>query len=242
MDAKRQEAEELIYKVMDTLDKTKSNSEYYKTLFAEMSDEEFKQWCSRTLPIRFHTKPFEIEPKMDQIEKALSLVGIPLLEKIYLPYLYKNKEGKPVASHEGIVGYIHLKKMKQFLTKKNHMSTEIAKRDMKSGALISHDKGGRTSDREMEAMAVQNLNKIMKEFSTYRADYMDAKSAAYNSINTTGRLSMKDIPIEQEDSLAKMQLNTYMIGSMLQTNIINVDYYLPKTLKDKKKRTIREIE
>ena len=37
MNAKRQKAEELIYKVFDAVDKTHTNSDYYKKLFSSMS-------------------------------------------------------------------------------------------------------------------------------------------------------------------------------------------------------------
>ena len=134
MNAKRQQAEELIYKVMDTLDKEGYNSSYYKSLFAKMSDMEFFNF-------RFHTKPFVIEPKMYDIEDALKVLGVPLLEKVALPYLYVDKEGNPVWSKECMVIYIHVKKMKQFITKKNSTPTGIDNRDMKSGLLVSFDKG-----------------------------------------------------------------------------------------------------
>ena len=141
MNAKRQQAEELIYKVMDTLDKEGYNSSYYKTLFAKMSDMEFHNFCKRNLPFRFHTKPFVIEPKMYDIEDALKILGVPLLEKVALPYLYIDKNGNPVWSKECMVIYIHVKKMKQFITKKNSTPTGIDNRDMKSGLLVSFDKG-----------------------------------------------------------------------------------------------------
>ena len=63
---------------------------------------------------------------------------------------------------------------------------------MKSGLLISHDKGGKTSDREMEALAVMGLDKTMEEMSTWRADYMDAKATAYQTLSTLGKISEKE--------------------------------------------------
>ena len=141
MNAKRQKAEELIYKVFDTLDPQEYNSSYYKSIFAKMTDSEFYKFCERNLPFRFHTKPFVIEPKMYDIEEALKVLGVPLLEKVALPYLYVDKNGNPVWSKEAMVIYIHLKKMKQFITKKNSTPTGIDNRDMKSGLLVSFDKG-----------------------------------------------------------------------------------------------------
>lgn len=242
MNAKREKAEELIYKVMDTLDPKEYNSSYYKSMFAEMSDSEFLNFCKRNLPFRFHTKPFVVEPKMYDIEAALKVLGVPLLEKVALPYLYVDKSGNPVWSKEAMVIYIHLKKMKQFITKKNSTPTGIDNRDMKTGLLVSFDKGGKTSDREMEALAVMGLDETMKEMSTWRADYMDAKSVAYQTISTLGRISEEDIPLDETDSIAKNTLNAYMVSALLNTNILNNDYMLPKTLKDKQPKVVREVE
>lgn len=241
MNAKRQKAEELIYKVMDTLDKDGYNSSYYKGIFAEMSDSEFFKFCQRNLPFRFHTKPFVVEPKMYDIEAALKVLGVPLLEKVALPYLYIDQNGNPVWSKEAMVIYIHLKKMKQFITKKNSTPTGIDNRDMKSGLLVSFDKGGKTSDREMEALAVMGLDETMEEMSTWRADYMDAKSAAYQTISTLGTISKDDIPIDETDSISKNTLNAYLTSALINTNILNQDYLLPKTLADRKRKVVREV-
>lgn len=242
MTPQRKKAEELIYKVLDKLDKKEYNSSYYKALFAKMSDAEFLKFCKRPLPFRFHTKPFEIEPKMYEIEEALKVLGVPLLEKVALPYLYMDKDGNPVWSKEALVVYIHIKKMKQFITKKNSTPSSIDNRDMKSGLLVSHDKGGKTSDREMEALAVMGLEKTMKEMSTWRADYMDAKSSAYQTISTLGKISESDIPIDNKDSIAKNTLNVYMVSSLINTNILNQDYMLPKTITGRTSKIQREVD
>lgn len=99
---------------------------------------------------------------------------------------------------------------------------------------------GKTSDREMESLAVMGLDKTMKEMSTFRADYMDAKSAAYQTISTMGRVSENDIPLDDVDSISKNTLNAYMVSSLLNTNILNKDYMLPKTIADRKKKVVRE--
>lgn len=242
MTPQRKKAEELVYKVMDTLDKDGYNSSYYRELFSKMSDTEFIKFCKRNLPFRFHTKPFVVEPKMYDIEDALKILRVPLLEKVALPYLYTDKDNNPVWSKEAMVIYIHLKKMKQFITKKNSTPTGIDTRDMKSGLLVSFDKGGKTSDREMESLAVMGLDKTMDEMATWRADYMDAKSVAYQTISTLGKISAEDTPIDETDSISKNTLNAYMISSFLNTNILNSDYLLPKTIADRSPKVTRETE
>lgn len=235
----RQECEALVYQTMDALDKTRSNSAYYKELFAGMSDEKFYNYMKNDFPFKFHMKPFEIEPKMEDIQKAAKILNIPLLEKIRMPHIYVNSKGQAVMSKECMVGYIHLKKVQQFITKKNSMSTSIDDMDMKTGLLIGHDKNAKTSDREMEALAVNNMNAIMTELSRPRADGVKSRNAMMNTINTTGKVSLADIPIEQDDSIAKNLLNTYLIGACIQSNLINQDYYLPHTLKNRQKQINR---
>lgn len=235
----RKEIEEVIYKFFDTLDKTKTNSEKYKSIFASMDNKEFTKFISLKFPYRFYSSPFKIEPTMKDIKDGLKTINVPLMEKVNLPYLYKNKQGKPVQSKECFVGYCHTKKLQQFITKKNAMSTDISQRNMKTGLLISNDKNGKESDREMESLVVCNLNHTMKELSRHRADSMDAKNSMYNQINTIGQVSLSDAPVNKDDSLSKNLLNTYLLGAHLQSNLINEDYYLPYTIKNKDKKVVR---
>ena len=232
----RQEIEATIYSVFDTIDKTKTNSEHYKKLFAKMDDKEFEKFISLKFPYRFHVTPFKIEPSMDDVKNACNKLGVPLLEKVNLPYLYENSNGEPVSSKECLVGYVHLKKVQQFITKKNSMSIDISQRDMKTGLLTGFDKNGKTSDREMESLAALGLENTMKEFAKPRADSMKSKNAMYNTINTTGMVSLEDLPDEIDDSLAKNLLNTYLLGAHINSNLINQDYHLPYTMKNKKKQ------
>ena len=80
----------------------------------------------------------------------------------------------------------------------------------------------------------------IEEFSTWRADYMNAKTIGYQTISTLGKVDKTDIPIEEEDSIAKNTLNAYMVSSLINTNILNKDYLLPKTLSMRQPKVERE--
>ena len=242
MSTPRQKAEKLIYAYYDAVDTTGTNTAYYKTMFSKMSDAQFEKFCERPLPFRFHTKPWEVDPKMEDVKRGLDILGVPLTEKIALPYLYRNDKGIPISSKEAIVVPIHLKKMKQFIVKKNHITTSINDRDYKTGLLVYHDKGGKTSDRELEGLVAMDMDNCMKELTTFRADAMNAKSIAYSTISTTGILRQNDIPIDQTDFTSKNTLNYYLLGSCLYTNIVNQDYMLPITVKNKQRKTVRDTE
>lgn len=236
----RKKVEKLIFDTFDALDKTGENTNHYREIFAKMNNNEFLKFISLKFPYRFYYKPFKTEPNMKDIYDGLAVLNVPVLEKVSLPYYYKNKDGVPVNTKECYVLYLHLKKMQQFITKKNGMSIDLSTRDMRTGLLTGYDKNGMSSDREMEAMMVAGLDDTMKEFSTYKADSMDAKNAMYNTISAKGSVSFKDVPVDNDDSLSRNLINAYLLGSLIQTNIINEDYYLPITLKNKKREIGRE--
>lgn len=231
----RRDAETLIYKVMDALDKTGTNSEKYKEHFSNMSDLQFEKLFKEKFPLKFYTRPFEIEPKIEDAEKAAKLLKAPLLEEVRLPHQYRDKNGVPVKSKKCLVGYIHLRKVQQFLTKKNAMSTNIIQRDMKTGLLLHYDKNGKTSDRETEALLVAGFDKTVDEFTIPKGDNMEAKNALYNTISTSGIAYLKDLPKNPEESLSINLFNTYMIGAHLNSNLLNKEYMTPYTLKNKTK-------
>lgn len=237
--SKRKEAEKLILDVFNALDPSGANGNYYKQKFAKMNDKQFISYIKQTFPYKFQTRIFKIEPNMDKINNAAKVLGIPLLEKVYCPYFYKNSKGEPISTQEALVVYIPIKKMKQFITKKNAMSVNIDMRDNKTGLLISKDKNGITSDRELECLAVMGLDQSMRELSRPRADAMDSKSVMYNTINTIGKVDLQDLPAEPEDSLAKNMLNVYLLGAGLDSNLLNKDGYLPIVLQNKHKATER---
>ena len=237
---KRKEVEELVYKVMDILDPTQQNSQFYKAKFAKMNDKQFIKFFSQDFPLKFQIRLFEIEPTMKQISDALDYIHIPMIEQMNLPFEYSSFVCIPVKSDDALILYVPIRKVKQFLSKKNSMSTNISNRDMKSGLLQTVDKNGNTSDREMESLAVMGLDASMKELATYRADSMNAKDEFYSMINTTGMVRQSDVDVETSDSLARNELNVYLLGAALNSNLINEGNYLRHTLTSRGRKTERE--
>lgn len=242
MNKKREDVEMLVYQVMDALDPTGTNSTHYKEKFSNMSDAQFIKFLKTTFPFRFHSRPFEIEPDMIQIQKAANVLNIPLTERVSLPYLYEDKNGKAVMSKECIVLYTNIKKMKQFVTKKNGMSLDINDRDMRTGLLNGTDKNGKMSDREFESLIINSNENTIKEFSRLRADAMEQKSQAINSINLTGQVSLADLKSENDEVLSRNMLDAYFIGAHLKTNLISDTYELNSTIKNRQRSTERETE
>ena len=165
MNQQRLECERLIYKIMDILDPSGRNKEFWVKEFSEMSDTQFTKYMSKHYPLYFQTGAFN-EPNIKQITDALNEINVPLLESVYLPYKYKDpKTGKPIKSKPCLVVYYHEKRMKQLLTKKNSSSISANTRDMKTGLLTGVDKNGKESDRDFESLAVSGLMYTAEELS-----------------------------------------------------------------------------
>lgn len=239
MNKQREQAEALIYKVFDAADKSHTNSDYYREIFSKMSDEEFLKFCKRRLPFRFHEEVFKVEPKMYEIVDAFKVLDKPLFERVKLPYMYTNKDGVPVESQECLVLYIHLKRMKQMLTKKTTTAMNIEKRDMRTGLLVSEDKGAKETDREFESLATMGLEYTIDEFARPKADAMDAVSQMSSAILSQGFVSEKDIQVAKNDSIGKNIFNVYLIGSHIMSNLINIDYMTPYTAKNRHRKIER---
>ena len=239
MNAQRLKAERLVYEVMDILDKSGRNTDFWKEEFSKMSDAQFKSYISNDFPFYFQTGAFK-EPSMKQIVQALDKINVPLLERLYMPYKYKDKNGRPMKTKECLVVYLPIKRMKQLLTKKNGMSISTKTRDMKTGLLTGVDKNGKESDREFESLAICGLDNSIKEFSRSRADSMEDKSVMNNTIKNLGQVYLKDLPDDPADSLSKNLLSAYFIGAQLYTNLVNEDYMTPYTMSLKNKKIERE--
>lgn len=235
----RLKIEEIVYRTFDEADKTGSNTQYYKELFSGMSDYQFFKFISRRLPFRYHTEIFKVEPSMNDAFDAFKVLGKPLMEKVKLPYLYRDKDGRAIESKECLVVWCNIKRMKQMRIKKTNTAIEITKRDMKTGRLMSDDKGGLQSNKEFEGAAALGLEYTVIENARVKADAMKAKTETYNTINIKGDVSVEDIEASKTDSIAKNTFNVYLIGANLHSNLVSEDYYTPHTLQ-RRKNNMRE--
>ena len=86
------------------------------------------------------------------------------------------------------------------------------------------------------------LENTTAEYARVKAASMKAKAEAYNMINTTGQVSFNDIDTDRTDSIPKNAMNVYLIGANLHSNLIDEEYYNPKTLEGRAKRIKREYE
>lgn len=236
----RKKCEELIISYFDQLDKSKTNSDYYTKLFAEMSDAQFEKFMKKDYPLRFQMRQSVTEPSMSDIQDSLKAINVPMLERISMPFIYTDKDGNPVYSKECLIVYDNIKKVQQFVTKKSKWALETGNRDMRTGRLIGNDKGSAMSDREFESLSTLGLEHTTYEFAKPKADAMLSKAAMNAAIAAKGYVSEEDLSNDADDSLARNMISAYLIGCHLENNLVNKDGYTPYTLKEKQ-RAIERI-
>lgn len=235
---KRAQAEKLVYSVMDALDPSGTNTNRYKKLFGTMSDAKFENFMKcmfddDNIDFTLEIREFERELKVEQIEKAAKVLGIPLEEYVVLPHISRTQEHPMVTKEKCITGYYIEKRMEQTNTKKNSSSTHIDERSATTGQVVGHDKNGRSSDQENIALRVIGADNILKEINGFRADGLQRKTYAYAQIAKSGSCSLEDVESQAgiEDRLALETLDVYYMTAGLATDLITEGDLLITTVK-----------
>ena len=193
--SKRIKMESLIYDVFSALDPTNANTDKYKAMFKKMSDAEFENFFKRLFKdedsyLILEVVDYERDVTIEGIEKAAKILGVPLFEKIAMPSLNGDKNNPIVTKQPAPVGYLHIKRMQQVLSKKNSMSTDSDERSALTGQVIGHDKNARGSDVENFSLVTLGADNALKEFLGPRADDPVMKEQMMSEISKKGYVSL----------------------------------------------------
>ena len=231
---KRKAVEALVYKVLDTLDPTKSNSKLMKETFDAMSDSQFDKFMrdlASNPKQQMYLEIIEYDESRrltyENLDKAAKILGTALFEYVYLPYINKDDDNIVRTPQRVPVGYIREKRMMQTLEKKNSGSTSIEKRSMFTGQVVGDDKNGRNSDVETYSMLAIGAEKGLKELMGPRADDTAAKDKMYADIANNGYTSLDELPNDPMSKISMNTLNTYFILQGFKTNLVKGGDILP---------------
>lgn len=232
---KRKKMEDTIYTTFKLLDPSGANTAKYKTMFSKMSDNQFDSFFRNFFKnedsyLILDIIDYEREVKLEDIEKAADYLGVPLFEKVVIPFANGDKEHPMVTKFEVPVGYLHCKRMQQILSKKNSTSTEISNRSPITGQVINHDKNARQSDQENFALVVLDAENALKEFLGGRADDMVMKTQMYSEISRKGYVSINELTNDVNNKTALNTLDVYLHGMGFDTDLITKGLELNKTL------------
>lgn len=222
--SKRKKVENLIYSFISTLDPTNVNTNKYKSLFEPMTDSKFDAWMKKFLKDEDENFYLEIqtnknEPTLANIKKALDMISVPLNEYVYLRH--EEADGDATRTRYKVpVGYVHVKRLQQILSKKNTYSLSIDQRNMKTGQTTGHDKVARISDNETYVMTAIGANKALEEFLGARADAMSKKTEMYKNISMYGYTYLKDLPADLSKNQTLNTISVYLMGAGIKNDLI----------------------
>lgn len=223
--AKRKQMEKIIYDTFSALDKTGENTKKYKAQFSKMSDAQFDSFFKRLFSEKnaylvLDVIDYERDINMQDIEDASNVLGVPLMEKVALPFLSRNPNQPVISKQEVPVGYIHLKRTQQMQFKKNTTSTDISTRSALTGQVTGADKNARESDAENFVLVTIGSDKAIKEFCSARADDMVMKSEMYSEIAKKGYVSMDELTDDVRNKTTLNTVDTFMLGMGLKTDLV----------------------
>jgi hypothetical protein len=241
---KRQQSEDLIYKVLTALDVTGLNVKKYKEFFGKMSDEQFDKYMKSFLKDEDENFYLEIlpnknEPSLEQVKKALDILKVPTDEYVYLRH--EGHKDDPIRTAYRVpVGYITIKRVQQILSKKNTYSLDIAQRNMKTGQVTGADKIARISDVESYSLVAIGADHALQEFLGPRADNSTAKTDLYKDINLYGYSYLKDMGRDITENQTLNTLYVYLMGAGLENDLLKEDMSAEEILEKKVNRLVNK--
>ena len=137
--------------VMNKLDPSGENAKIYHEKLDKMTDAQFDKWAKAFFAdekqnLYLEIVEYERDLSLEQIEDAAKFLGVPLYERVAIPYLNGDPELVTVTPTPVPVGYIHIKRMPQSVHHKNSGSTSIRRRSSKPEQVTGEDKTGRNTD------------------------------------------------------------------------------------------------
>lgn len=230
----RQYIEKLIYDTFDALDPSGTNSNKYKLLFSTMNDVEFEKYMKNFLKddneqFTLDIVEYEHDLKMEYCENAAKVLGIPLMEYVYMPHLTMDKKHVVVSKEKCLVSYINVKRTQQLLHKKNGISVANERRSATTGQVVDNDKNARSSDIEASMLVSLGADKILQELHGPRADDPIMKQQMNQSIATKGYVMLEELENSPTNKVTLNTVNTYLLSMGLISDLVTPTYILPKT-------------
>jgi len=230
----RKYIEDLVYKTFDALDPSGANTDKYRALFSGMTDPEFAKFMKEFLAsedenFTLDIVEFEHDLKMTYCENAAKVLGIPLMEYVYMPHLTMDKKHVVVTKEKCLVTYINVKRPQQLLHKKNGLSISNEKVSATTGQVVRKDKNARDSDIEASMLVALGADKILQELHGPRADDPVMKREMQQSIATKGYVMLDELDNLPTNKVTLNTVNTFLLSMGLKPDLVSDTYILPKT-------------
>lgn len=238
---KRKEITNLIDKLYNHLDPTKKNTKKFHELVDKMSDEQFIKYFTKLVndPKKHLYVEFEAfvnEPNLELVlEAEKKIVGeeyCHTFDYLVFPHLSEDKSKPYVTKYKIFNGYINMRRVQQIVNHKNHVPTNVEKRDARTGQVTQESKASRVSDVELYGMIVQGVDDVIREMYGPRGGDLVMKDEMALQIAQSGTCNLKEMTNSKFNKVSLNTINTIYTAAGLETDLLTKHGILPRTLAD----------
>lgn len=234
---KRKKMETLIYNFFDAFDRTGKNTSFYRERFEKMTNKEFDDFFKDFFDnpkayLVLNITDYENTMSLKDIKRASKVLNVPLFENVSMSHVTMDKNNIVCTSEPVPVGYIHIKRPQQTISKKNGVSTSIDTRGSLTNQVTGADKNGKESDLENTMLASIQLRNTLKELNGPRADDLHMKNQMLQQIAVNGYVNYTDLESIPENKTTLNTVDTFFIGMGIKTDLVTKGLMLPATLKN----------
>ena len=211
----RIKAEESVYALLDAFDTSRYNSDQYRKLFNGMSNLEFKTYMQN-----LSTEQQYISMEIDTATKKLTLdkmfkIASSLGVKTHKYVMYRentSSDGKEcsITPYPSLILYIPVKRLQQFISKKNSASGNTDKINPLTGTVTSESKSASINDTQSFGLLVTGQRNTLKEFMGPRADDDRSKNQMLHTIEEKGEVFLKDLSIVPSNKQSLQTMKVFM--------------------------------
>lgn len=189
---KRKTIEDKIYSLMDILDPSGMNTERYKKLFGEMSDEEFAVYMANMeqgkQKLTLMAPNLKTFIQQEDCLKAADSLGLKLFERLRIKDEATDKYY--TTPNEYIILDLPIRVVRQFLMHKLSVAESDNRINMLTGQVTQEDKASSISYPEVQLLYARGLNKTIEEFMKVRGGDIHAYAQFKQQLEDSGQASM----------------------------------------------------
>lgn len=195
MAGNRSKVEAYILKLMKAMDPSGFNVNYYKDLFAKLTDQMFDQWMKRMksgeTKLYFYAPNMKVFPTVEQFMKAAEITGTQYFERAKI--WDEATRRYYMTPHSHLVLKLPVRRLKQYLMGKISIPENDRLISNLTGQVIKPDKGSSISMTEAQTLDSKGLHKCLVEFTNIRGGNIEAYNTLRSELIESGRASFNDL-------------------------------------------------
>lgn len=195
MTKNRKGVENYILKLVEAMDPSGFNTDYYKKLFSRLNDTMFHQWMIRMkkgeTKLYLYCPNMKVFPKIDDLMKAAEITDTQFFERVKL--WDKSTRRYFYTSEKHLILKLPVRRLKQYLMGKISIPDNDRIINPTTGQVTGADKGSGISMTEMQTLDSKGLHNNLKELTNVRGGNLEAYNSMRAELEETGQASFREL-------------------------------------------------